>query len=360
MATQTTIASGNLATSQRTITGVLALFAQMNMPEQRARAIITYAGLPPRALETPDFPISLQQEIEISLGLVRTLGDKLSPVTAFFQRWHELGIEHLGVLGMAMRHAPTALDALKVCLTYPQLVWGHSRMIVSLREDVSVFSFHVERPQLRGTSEAEIDKLVQHFLSQDLVATARNIQDLRDSSEPPRYINFAFDEPPDWELVCASLPCPVHFGTGENCLAYPAAFDDTTLPHANPVIFRNYIAIAEKLSQSLTDNIGLAERVSRCLWAYTPPLKRAEVAKQLAMSERNLTRHLSKEGTSYAALLAGVQEERAKNFLRNAQLSVADVGYRLGYSESAAFTRAFKGWTGMSPLRWRNSRGQSP
>jgi AraC-like DNA-binding protein len=89
------------------------------------------------------------------------------------------------------------------------------------------------------------------------------------------------------------------------------------------------------------------------LWAYTPPLKRGDVASQLAMSERSLTRQLGKEGTSYTELLAEVQSERAKNYLRNPALAVSEVGYRLGYTEPAAFTRAFTKWTGSSPLKLR-------
>ena len=62
------IASGNLATSQRTITGVLAQFGQMEVPPQQAFEIVTAAGLPARALKSPDFPISLQQEFEVATG----------------------------------------------------------------------------------------------------------------------------------------------------------------------------------------------------------------------------------------------------------------------------------------------------
>ena len=54
-------------------------------------------------------------------------------------------------------------------------------------------------------------------------------------------------------------------------------------------------------------------------------------------------------------LLARVQSERAGNLLRNPGLSVAEIGYRLGYAEPAAFTRAFTRWTGQSPLKWRQA-----
>ena len=83
---------------------------------------------------------------------------------------------------------------------------------------------------------------------------------------------------------------------------------------------------------------------------------RNEIAKQLATSERSLARRLKAEGTSYNTLFAHVQAERARNFLRNQSLSVSEIAYRLGYTEPAAFSRAFSTWTGISPRDWRRDR----
>jgi AraC-like DNA-binding protein len=148
----------------------------------------------------------------------------------------------------------------------------------------------------------------------------------------------------------------VTFAQPEARLAFPTALDDTPLPRANPLVYRSYVSIAEKLSQLLAEEFSLVDRVTRWLWAYTPPPSRRQIADLLAMSERNLTRQLAREGTSYAQLLARVQEERAKNFLRNPALSVTEIADRLGYAEPAAFSRAFSRWAGMSPLKWRRQQ----
>lgn len=349
----TVIASGNLASPRRTITGLLGQFVFLGVSDNDALTLFTDAGLPPRALDEPDFPISLHQELIICLALVRHLSRERSAVRIFFQRMHTVGIENLGVLGMAMRHAATAAAALQVCLNFPQLTWGHSRMIVRRESNISLFTFTMQRPQIRDATAADIDSLVHYCLALDLVTSLRNIQDIANSDDSPLYITFPFPEPEDWHLVKDSLPCPVAFSCAEACLAFSAAFDDTPLPRANPLVYRSYVSIAEKLSLMLAEEISLTERVTRWLWAYTPPLKRGEVAMQLAMSERSLTRQLGTEGTSYAALLASVQSERARNYLRNPGLTVSEVGYRLGYTDPATFTRAFTKWTGFSPLKWR-------
>ena len=107
----TVIASGNLATSRRTITGVLGQLVLLSIDQQQALAMLTDAGLPPRALDEPDFPISLQQELAICLSLVRSLEGKCSPTVRFFSVRKVMSIENLGVLGMAMRHAATPIAA---------------------------------------------------------------------------------------------------------------------------------------------------------------------------------------------------------------------------------------------------------
>lgn len=287
------------------------------------------------------------------MALVSRLGHDRSAVRVVFQSMHQMGIENLGVLGMAMRHAATTVAALQVCLNFPQLTWGHSRMVVRRQSNVSQFIFTMQRPQIRDAATVDINALVEYCLALDLVTSLRNIQDIVDSEEAPLYITLPFPQPVDWHLVQETLPCPVEFSSAEACLAFPDAFDDTPLPRANPLVYRSYVAIAERLSLMLAEDISLTERVTRWLWAFTPPLKRGEVASQLAMSERSLTRQLGNEGTSYATLLASVQAERARNYLRNPGLTVSEVGYRLGYTEPATFTRAFTKWTGHSPLKWR-------
>jgi AraC-like DNA-binding protein len=349
------IASGNLATGRRPITGVLGQLGLLEIDDAEALDIFRDVGLPARALAEPDFPISLQQELEICSALVQRMGADSSPTTLFFRARHQMGIENLGVLGMAMRHADTALHALKVCLDFPQLTWGHSRMIVSRTPGRTWFSFAMERPELRDASEAHIDRVVEYGVVLDLVSSLRNIEDIVDAVEVPLRICLPFPQPVDWALAEADLPCPVEFDAEEASLTYSDVLEGEALPRANPLVHRSFVSIAEKFAQMLTEEISLAERVTRWLWAYTPPLRRGEIAAQLAMSERSLTRQLRAEGTSYAELLALVQEERARNFLRNPGLSVSEIAYRLGYSEPAAFSRAFTHWTGQSPLKWRQS-----
>jgi AraC-like DNA-binding protein len=48
----------------------------------------------------------------------------------------------------------------------------------------------------------------------------------------------------------------------------------------------------------------------------------------------------------------------AELHLRDPRLTLAEVGALLGYSEQSAFSRAFKRWSGMPPLQWRQKHNR--
>ena len=69
---------------------------------------------------------------------------------------------------------------------------------------------------------------------------------------------------------------------------------------------------------------------------------------------RTLHRRLGDEQTSFAEVLADARHQRALQLLRDPGLAVYQVAHLLGYSENAAFTRAFRRWTGEAPESWRD------
>ena len=81
----------------------------------------------------------------------------------------------------------------------------------------------------------------------------------------------------------------------------------------------------------------------------------AEVASRSAMSERTLQRRLSEAGTTFQALLDDERHQAALKHITNSKLSIGDIAYLLGYSESSALVRAFKRWTDTTPSAYRRN-----
>ena len=79
------------------------------------------------------------------------------------------------------------------------------------------------------------------------------------------------------------------------------------------------------------------------------------LAGQLAMSPRTLQRRLAEEHSSYQDIVAETRREAAERFLSDSALSAGEIASLLGYSEPAAFHRAFKRWHGVTPREYRQA-----
>jgi AraC-like DNA-binding protein len=76
------------------------------------------------------------------------------------------------------------------------------------------------------------------------------------------------------------------------------------------------------------------------------------VAARLGLTSRSLQRRLTDEGTTFATVREDVRRELARRYLTEG-LPIADISFLLGFSEPSAFFRAFKRWTGETPLAAR-------
>lgn len=79
------------------------------------------------------------------------------------------------------------------------------------------------------------------------------------------------------------------------------------------------------------------------------PVRIESVARLLGCSRQTLYRRLKTEGVTFAALLDGLRRRLALRFVREQGLPVKEAAWRLGFSDPAAFSRAYKRWTGTSP-----------
>lgn len=82
------------------------------------------------------------------------------------------------------------------------------------------------------------------------------------------------------------------------------------------------------------------------------------VARELGMSRQTLYRRLKAEGVTFEEILDAKRRSLAIRFLGIHRLSVKAATYKLGFSDPAAFSRAFKRWTGVSPSRYRTAQHQ--
>lgn len=153
----------------------------------------------------------------------------------------------------------------------------------------------------------------------------------------------------------------VHFGAPSHTLALRlddlgapiAAADHTLLPILE-------VQAASRLAALQRNGAVSGQVIQRVLARLRGSAPDASlIARELAMSVRALQRTLAEEGTSFQGLLDAARREVAERQLRVPGVSAADVALLLGYSETSAFTRAFRRWTGATPSAWAKGRGSA-
>lgn len=89
----------------------------------------------------------------------------------------------------------------------------------------------------------------------------------------------------------------------------------------------------------------------------TGEIRIERVARALGCSRQTLYRRLKAEGLTFARVLDDLRRREGLKLVRDAALPVKEIAWRLGFSDPAAFSRAFKRWTGKSPQAFRAQPG---
>ncbi|MGD0866849.1 MAG: AraC family transcriptional regulator [Rhizomicrobium sp.] len=112
---------------------------------------------------------------------------------------------------------------------------------------------------------------------------------------------------------------------------------------------------ADALLKSLEDSKSTRGRVESLLM---PILHKGDanmdaIAGKMGLSRQTLFRQLKAEGTTFEKVLDELRHQLALQYLSGKKASVNETAYLVGFSEPAAFSRAFKRWTGTSPREMR-------
>ena len=170
---------------------------------------------------------------------------------------------------------------------------------------------------------------------------------------PAQRFDLAFEAPSYAGDYGAILPAELRFGQPRSAfwiaaeaLQRPIRRDEAAL-RAYLADFANNVILPRR-----GDDVGT--RVRLHLPSANPPWPDlASTAQALHMSASTLQRHLAVEGTTFQVLKDELRRDIAISRLNTSTVPLAALAAELGFSDSAAFQRAFKSWTGSPPGAYR-------
>lgn len=150
--------------------------------------------------------------------------------------------------------------------------------------------------------------------------------------------------------------CPVDFAQPLLAIEYERSALDVVFEGASRELAQhNDLIVIDYLAR--LDRSDIHARVK---WLILQDLSSGSVSKsriaaKLNMSPRTLQHKLAVRHTSFNNMVNELRREIACAYLENGGMPVTEIAYRLGFSDTSNFGRAFRRWTGQSPSDYRET-----
>jgi AraC-like DNA-binding protein len=170
----------------------------------------------------------------------------------------------------------------------------------------------------------------------------------------PRLVSLMGPPPADLAPYEEVFQCPLQFNAEQYALLFERADLDAPLPSANEALAQLHDRFAgDYLARFSGTRVTHQARQVICRLLPQGEPKREAVAQALLLSERTLQRRLQDEGTRYQQLLDDTRRELAGQYLAQANLTLLEVSYLLGFADPSNFYRAFRRWFDTTPSEYR-------
>jgi AraC-like DNA-binding protein len=279
------------------------------------------------------------EELSFYRNLLRLSGNPHILLEAGFN----LNIATYGIWGLALISSPTFEKAIALGLQFIDFTYTYNRIIY----------FEDERHAgIRISHLTELGALQRPMIERDVSAVFVLFQLLLQEERPVEEICFTWEIDRELAYFENLFHCTVRFNAGATEVRFAKSCLQYELPQHNVLAMELCREQLEQIRPQLIVEQGAVERVQQYL--LITPLYRASMedcASSMAMSSRTLRRQLGNSGTSYQTLLDEFRRLLADKYLDDTQMSLVKIAERLGYSDAANFSHAYKRWTGCAPRK---------
>lgn len=307
-------------------------------------SLLERSGLERSALEDADARISSAPYKALMRAAQALTGDP-----AFALHWaEEANLGQMSIVGLLTQASTTLMESFSQVRRYGRLVtdMGMDRFgIETFQGDIWSVDRRPDPNEFPELTETTFGFMV---CGSRVAAPSTWLKEVHVTHAPPSYAA-------EYERVYGA---PVTFNARWNALRIDRSFLTTPVNVQPRFVFGVLSRHADALMADLRGAQTVRAEVERSLMPilHTGEASAARAAADLHVSRQTLYRRLKAEGVTFEEVLDGLRRRLAEAYLQNDKVSVNEIALLVGYSEPAAFSRAYKRWTGLSPRMGRKAR----
>ncbi|MEH0759856.1 AraC family transcriptional regulator [Vibrio sp. 16] len=262
----------------------------------------------------------------------------------------QMDLHQFGVLGYAIRTSPSVLDAVKTGFKYLRL----NGPLFTVRLTVDG-----ERAALQIEEAVDISELLPFCCEFFLAAVVSIYRQLTGQAMPLIQLSLPYSSPIYCHQYRSVFDCPVHFNQANIELIFPRSALELPVAQYDAVALKHSLRSCQAIVETLESPQSLVQQIKSRFYQQpmTPP-SLEELAQDYGCSSRTMRREIAKYGVTYQAIRNEVMASLATELLLQTELTVEEIGYRLGYSDVANFRRAFRTMTKLTPSSLRSTHVQ--
>ncbi len=307
--------------------------------------LLAQSGLPPGFLERDAGEVYGTEFAVLCLTALRLTRDPCLGI--------ELGLNlpptMLGTLGHALLSASSLTEAVELAVTY----WRINARYYEVNLHRSEHELRIratERFPLGALRRFAIESMMSAWIHAGCHLTGGSGA----ASSSTTLMRFSLPYDPAFERYASRLP-QVHYGCDVDELVMPLRSLQVSLPLGHPEAARQARAACDAALVRVSEHSGnFVQQVADALALTTEGYPTMGlVAQRMGITSRTLARHLDRYGLTFRQVLDERRHMEACALLGEGQTAVEDIAARLGYSDPANFTRAFRRWAGCTPSQYR-------